>query len=107
VGGRRGRETRRRARVRTRRSTASTEGPELTGLAHDADREKRVREGNGSATGSAGPRNRERESARAKEIGADRLAPVGRGRERGLLLIGGVRLSGGAGARPGGRGWAG
>jgi hypothetical protein len=36
VGGRRGRETRRRARVRTHRSTANAEGAELIGQAHDA-----------------------------------------------------------------------
>jgi hypothetical protein len=38
VGGRRGRENRRRARVRTRRSMASAEGAELTGQAHGAER---------------------------------------------------------------------
>jgi hypothetical protein len=44
-----------------------------------------------------------------EEIGADRSAPLGSEREResaqerGLPLTGGVRLSGGAGARPG---WA-
>jgi hypothetical protein len=52
---------------------------------------------------------RERGSARAKETGADRLAPLGSEREREgalegeLSLTGGVHLSGGAGARPG---WA-
>jgi hypothetical protein len=40
VGGRRGRETRRHARVRTRRSTAGAGKAELTGHAHDAEREK-------------------------------------------------------------------
>jgi hypothetical protein len=40
VGGCRGREIRRRARVRTCQSTASVEGAELTGLAHDAERER-------------------------------------------------------------------
>jgi hypothetical protein len=49
VGGRRGREIRRRARVRTRRSTASAEGAELTGQAHGAQREKGTRGGNGLA----------------------------------------------------------
>jgi hypothetical protein len=39
VGGRRGREIWRRARVRTRRSTASAEGAELTAQAHGAERE--------------------------------------------------------------------
>jgi hypothetical protein len=52
---------------------------------------------------------RQRESERAKETRADRLAPLGSEREREgahegeLSLTGGVRLSGGAGARPG---WA-
>jgi hypothetical protein len=47
-----------------------------------------------------------------KKTGADRLAPLGSereredARERELPLIGGVRLSGGAGARPGWAGWA-
>jgi hypothetical protein len=43
VGGCCGREIRRRAGVRTRRSTASTEGAELTGQAHGAERRKGVR----------------------------------------------------------------
>jgi hypothetical protein len=41
VGGRRGREIRRRARVRTRRSPASAEGAELTGRVHGAERGER------------------------------------------------------------------
>jgi hypothetical protein len=41
VGGRRGREIQRRARVRTRRSTASEEGAKLTGQAHSAEREEK------------------------------------------------------------------
>ena len=60
VGGRRGREIRRRARVRTRRSTASAEGAELTGQAHDVEREERGMRGNDSATGDPGLRDRER-----------------------------------------------
>jgi hypothetical protein len=40
VGGRRGRETRCRARVRTRWSTAGARKAELTGLAHGAERER-------------------------------------------------------------------
>jgi hypothetical protein len=50
-------------------------------------------------------RERERESKRAKETGADKSAPLSREREREgtregeLSLTGGVRLSGGAGAR--------
>jgi hypothetical protein len=109
VGGRRGREIRRRARVRTRRSTASAEGAELTEQAHGAEREERGARGNDSVAGDPGPRDRERGSARAKETGADRSAPLGSEREREsacegeLPLTGGVRLSGGAGAWPG---WA-
>jgi hypothetical protein len=64
VGGRRGREIRRRARVRTRRSTTSMEGAELTGQAHGAEREERGARGNGSVVGDPGPRDREREGAR-------------------------------------------
>jgi hypothetical protein len=55
VSERRGRETRRHVRVRTRWSTAGARKAELTGLAHGAEREERVCDGNGSATGSAGP----------------------------------------------------
>jgi hypothetical protein len=61
VGGRRGREIQRCARVRTRRSTASAEGAKLTGQAHGTEREERGAQGNGSATGDPGPRDRERE----------------------------------------------
>jgi hypothetical protein len=43
VGGRRGREIQRRARVRTRRSTARAGKAELIGQAHDAEREKGTR----------------------------------------------------------------
>jgi hypothetical protein len=83
VGVRRGREIRRRARVRTLRSTASAEGAELRGRVHDAERErKRSAQGNGSATGDPGPRDRERGSAWVKKTGADRLAPAGRERDR-------------------------
>jgi hypothetical protein len=62
-GRRRGREIRRCARVRTRRSTASVEKAKLIGRAHDAEREERGVRGNGSATGDSGPRDRERECA--------------------------------------------
>jgi hypothetical protein len=60
-------------------------------------------------TGEPGPRVRERESERAKETSTDRSAPMSREQEREgaheeeLPLTGGVRLSGGTGARPG---WA-
>jgi hypothetical protein len=113
VGGRRGREIRRRARVRTRRSTASAEGAELIGLAHNAERERkgcvgvkvqrlanRVREterereraGEGNWRRQIGPtRQRARERARAGDrTTADRRGPPVRRRRR-------------AGARPG---WA-
>jgi hypothetical protein len=43
VGGRRGRETRRRARVRRRRSTVGAVKAELTRQAHGAEREKGTR----------------------------------------------------------------
>jgi hypothetical protein len=104
VGGRRGRETRRRARVRTRRSTARAGKAKLTRQAHGAEREKGTRGGNGSALANRA-RETERESERVKETGADRLAPLGSEREREgaregeLPLTGGVRLSGGEGTR--------
>jgi hypothetical protein len=50
--------------VRTHRSTASAEGAELTRLAHNAEREERVRGGNVSALGEPGSRDRERKGAR-------------------------------------------
>jgi hypothetical protein len=116
VGGRRGRETRhhgretqRRARVRTRGSTARAGKAELTRQAHDAERKKGDARGQRLDTGEPGPRDRERGSALVKKTGADRLAPLGSEREREgaregeLPLTGGVRLSDGAGARPG---WA-
>jgi hypothetical protein len=94
-----------------RRSTASAKGAELTRQAHGAEGEERGARGNGSATGDPGPRDRERErgSVRVKETGAERSTPLGSEREREgaregeLSLTGGVRLSDGAGARPG---WA-
>jgi hypothetical protein len=110
VGGRRGREIRRRARVRTRRSTVSAKGAELTGRAHGAEREERGARGNGSVTCDLGPQDREREGANGRR----KLAPTGwphwaeseresvSGRGE-LPLTGGVRMSGGAGAWPG---WA-
>jgi hypothetical protein len=65
VGGRRGREIRQRARVRTPRSMASAEGAELTGSVHGAERGERGVQGNDSAIGGLGPRDRERERERA------------------------------------------
>jgi hypothetical protein len=109
VGGRRGREIQQRARVRSRWSTASAEGAELTWQAHGTEREERGARGNGSVAGDPGPRDRERESVRVKETGVDRSTPLGSERDREgaregeLPLTGGVCLLGGAGARPG---WA-
>jgi hypothetical protein len=83
VGGRRGQEIRRCARVRTRWSTASAGRAELTGRVHDAKREKRDARGNGSAPGEPGPRGRERRGTRAGEAtDTDRSAPTGTERER-------------------------
>jgi hypothetical protein len=76
VDGRRGRETRRRARVRTRRSTASTEGAELTGRVPGTEREKRGAQGNGSVTGEPGPRDRERERAQARGNWRRQIGPT-------------------------------
>jgi hypothetical protein len=55
VGGCRGREIRRCARVRTRRSMAGTGRADLTGRVHGTEREERGARGNGSATGEPGP----------------------------------------------------
>jgi hypothetical protein len=76
VGGRRGREIRRRARVRTRWSTASAGKAELTRQAHDAEREREERgaRGNGSTAGDPGPRDTQRE----RESGRRKLAPTDR-----------------------------
>jgi hypothetical protein len=82
VGGRRGRETRRRARVRTRWSTAGARKAELTGLAHGTEGEKGTRGGNDSALANQA-RETEREGERAGEVtGADRLGPLGSERAR-------------------------
>jgi hypothetical protein len=84
MGGRRGRENRRRARVRTRRFTARAGKAKLTRQAHGAEREKRTRGGNGSALANrARETETERESERAKDIGADKSAPLGSEREGG------------------------
>jgi hypothetical protein len=93
VGGRRGREIQRRARVRTRRSTASAEGAELTGRP-TTQREERGAWGNGSATSDPGPRDRER--ARGGEKLAPTYQPHWAASEGELPLTGGVRLSDGA-----------
>jgi hypothetical protein len=95
VGGRRGRETQRHARVRTRRSTASAKKAELTRQAHDAEGEKgtrgatawhwrtgsarqreRERTGEGNWRRQVGPtEQREREGARERGTAADRRGP--------------------------------
>jgi hypothetical protein len=104
VGGHHGREIRRRARVRTRRSMATVRKTELTRQAHDVERE-RGRAGATARHWRTGPaKQRERECA-GEENCADRLAPLGSEQEREgaregeLPLTGGVRLSGGVGAR--------
>jgi hypothetical protein len=75
VGGRRSREIRRRARVRTRRSTTSAEGAELTGQAHGAEREEKGCAGQRLGDWRSGPtRQREREGAR----GGEKRAPTDR-----------------------------
>jgi hypothetical protein len=67
VGPCRGRETRRRAQVRTRRSTAGAGKADLTRQAHGAEREKGTHGSNGSALANrAHEIERERESERAK-----------------------------------------
>jgi hypothetical protein len=92
--------------VRTRRSTAGAGKADLTRQAHGAEREKGTRGGNGSALVNRA-RETEGEGERAGEVtGADRLGPLSSERDREgargeLPLIGGVCLSGGAGARPG------
>jgi hypothetical protein len=71
MGGRRGRETRRRARVRTRRSTASAKKAGLTRQAHGAEREKGARGGNDSALANQAhetERERKRERERTGKV---------------------------------------
>jgi hypothetical protein len=82
---------------------------ELTGEAHDAEREDR-RAGATARRLARRARKAEREEGRAgEETVADSLAPLGRervregARGRELPLTGGTHLSGSAGARPG---WA-
>jgi hypothetical protein len=78
VSKRRGRETRRRARVRMRRSTTSAKKAELTRQAHGAEREKRTRGCNGSALANwARGTERERERERERANGRRKLAPIG------------------------------
>ena len=84
VGGRRGLETRRCARVRTRWSTAGARKVDLTRQAHDAEREKGTRGATARRLANRA-RETEREGERAGEVtGVDRLGPLGseRARER-------------------------
>jgi hypothetical protein len=77
VGGLRGREIRRRARVRTRRSTAGAGRAYLTGQAHGTEREEGTR---GATTQQLANRAREterEEGSAGEETGADRSAPLG------------------------------
>jgi hypothetical protein len=81
VGGRRGREIRRRARVSTRRSTAGTGRADVTGRLHGAERERRGTRGATAQQLANRAREAEREEKRAGEdTGANRSAPVGRER---------------------------
>jgi hypothetical protein len=89
VGGRRGRETRRRARVRTRWSTTGARKADLTGRIHGVEREKGMCGATaqhwrtGLARQREREREREREGERAGEVtGADRLGPLGSERAR-------------------------
>jgi hypothetical protein len=105
VGGRRGREIQRRARVRTRRSTTSVEGAELTGRPM-AQRGKKGACGATAQRLADRARETEREGARGEENWRRQAGPTGQRaregvREGELPLTGGVRLSGGAGAWPG------
>jgi hypothetical protein len=75
VGGRRGREIRRRARVRTRRSTAGARRTDLTGRVYGAEREKGTRVATAQQLANRAheaKRERERESA-----GVKKPAPTG------------------------------
>jgi hypothetical protein len=89
VGGRRGWETRRRARVCTRWSTAGARKAELTGLAHGAERVKGTRGATARRLANRA-RETEREGERAGEVtGADRVGSTGqRAREGGRARAG-------------------
>jgi hypothetical protein len=106
---RRGRGSRRCARVRAHWSTAGAGRAELTGEAHGAERERR---GTRATAQRLAERACETERAEGrgegKTTGTDKLAPLGREREGGAwgqkpLLTGGAHLSGGGGARARGR----
>jgi hypothetical protein len=106
VGGRRGREIRRCARVHTRWSTASAGRAKVTGRVHSAERERRGTRGATTQRLANRAREAKREEGCAR---AKQLAPIGRphraeseresARERKSPLTGGARLSGGTGPR--------
>jgi hypothetical protein len=91
VGGHRGREIRRRAKVRTRRSTARAGRAELTRQAHGAEREKRTRGATAQQLANWA-RETEREKERASEENWRRqIGPTGQraregGRTRGRAI---------------------
>jgi hypothetical protein len=77
MGRRRGREIRRRARVRTRWTTMGARKAELTGLAHGAEREKGTRGATARRLANRA-RETEREGERAGEVtGTNRFGPLG------------------------------
>jgi hypothetical protein len=83
VGGRRGREIRRCARVRTRWSTTSAGRAELTGRVHSAEREKGARGQRLSAWQHWPARQREKRDARGRSNRRRQVGPSGqRARER-------------------------
>jgi hypothetical protein len=83
---------------------AGVHGESGEGGTDKADPRHRERKGDARGqrlgTGELGPRDRERESERAEETGADRSAPLGSEREREGAREGELPLTGGAGARP-------
>jgi hypothetical protein len=78
----------------------------LTGRVHDAEREKGAHGATAQQLANWAREAEREEECTVEKTGADRSAPVGSEREREgarekeLPLTGGVRLSGGAGARP-------
>jgi hypothetical protein len=110
VGGHRGREFRRRARVRTRRSTADAGRAELTGRVHDAERERKGAHGAMAQRLAARAREVEREEGRGggnnwrRQVGpsGQRARERERAREKAAVerWIPPVRRHGHAGARP-------
>jgi hypothetical protein len=116
VGGRRGREIRRRARMRTRRSTAGTGSADLTGRS-TAQWERKGVLGTTAQLLANRAREAERGGARGWRNRRRQVGPSGQGartresaRERESPLTGGACLSGGAGARArglAGLSWAG